>query len=94
MAWARCEPAREPARRDRSASDAAVMLRVAAGDEAGFNYLVRKYHRPMIHFLYRMVHNQAVAEELGAGGFSARVPGAGQLPGRGAVYHLALPHRD
>jgi len=45
-------------------SDAAIMLRVAAGDEAGFNYLVAKYHRPMIHFLYRMVHNQAVAEEL------------------------------
>jgi RNA polymerase sigma-70 factor (ECF subfamily) len=45
-------------------SDAAAMLRVAAGDEASFNYLVEKYHRPMIHFLYRMVHNQAVAEEL------------------------------
>jgi len=46
------------------ASDAAVMLRVAAGDESSFNYLVQKYHRPMIHFLFRMVHNQAVAEEL------------------------------
>jgi len=46
------------------ASDAAVMLRVAAGDEAGFNYLVGKYHRPIIHFLFRMVQNQAVAEEL------------------------------
>ena len=46
------------------ASDAAVMLRVAAGDEGGFNYLVHKYNRAMIHFLYRMVHNQAVAEEL------------------------------
>ena len=45
-------------------SDAAVMLRVAAGDEAGFNYLVQKYHRAMIHFLFRMVRNQAVAEEL------------------------------
>jgi RNA polymerase sigma-70 factor (ECF subfamily) len=45
-------------------SDAAIMLRVAAGDEAGFNYLVGKYHRSMINFLYRMVHNQAVAEEL------------------------------
>jgi len=45
-------------------SDAAVMLRVAAGDEAGFNYLVEKYHRAMIHFLMRMVRNQAVAEEL------------------------------
>jgi RNA polymerase sigma-70 factor (ECF subfamily) len=46
------------------ASDAAVMLRVAAGDEAGFNYLVQKYHRAMIHFLYRMVRNEAVAEEM------------------------------
>ena len=45
-------------------SDAAVMLRVAEGDEAGFNYLAEKYHRPMIHFLYRMVGNHAVAEEL------------------------------
>ncbi len=45
-------------------SDAAVMLRVAAGDEAGFNYLVGKYHRAMNNFLFRMVHNQAVAEEL------------------------------
>jgi len=46
------------------ASDAAVMLRVADGDEAAFNYLAEKYHRPMIHFLYRMVGNHAVAEEL------------------------------
>jgi len=46
------------------ASDAATMLRVAAGDEAAFNYLVQRYHRAMIHFLFRMVRNQAVAEEL------------------------------
>jgi RNA polymerase sigma-70 factor (ECF subfamily) len=46
------------------ASDAAIMLRVAAGDEAGFNYLAQKYHRPIIHFLFRMVRNQAIAEEM------------------------------
>jgi len=46
------------------ASDAAIMLRVAAGDDAGFNYLVEKHHRAMIHFLFRMVHNQAIAEEM------------------------------
>jgi len=46
------------------ASDAAMMLQVAAGDESAFNFLVRKHNRPVIHFLYRMVHNQAVAEEL------------------------------
>jgi len=45
-------------------SDAAIMLRVAAGDESGFNYLVEKHYRAMIHFLFRMVRNQAIAEEL------------------------------
>jgi RNA polymerase sigma-70 factor (ECF subfamily) len=45
-------------------SDAAIMLRVAAGDEDGFNYLVQKYHRAIIHFLFRMVRNEAVAEEM------------------------------
>jgi len=41
-----------------------LMLRVAAGDEASFNYLAQKYHRPIIHFLFRMVGTQAIAEEL------------------------------
>lgn len=45
-------------------SDAAIMLRAAAGDEAGFNYLAEKYNRPIFYFLFRMVHNQAIAEEL------------------------------
>ena len=45
-------------------SDAAIMLRVAEGDEASFTFLAKKYHRPMIHFLFRMVNNQAIAEEL------------------------------
>ncbi|WP_420238722.1 RNA polymerase sigma factor [Telmatobacter bradus] len=44
--------------------DAALMLRAAAGDDSCFSLLAEKYHRPMIHFLFRMVHNQAVAEEL------------------------------
>ena len=44
--------------------DAAIMLRAAAGDEEGFNYLAVKYHRPIFHFLFRMVRNQAIAEEL------------------------------
>jgi len=45
-------------------SDAEVMLRVAAGDDSAFDYLVEKFRRPMISFMYRMTHNQAVAEEL------------------------------
>lgn len=45
-------------------SDAEVMLRVRAGDDGAFNYLVEKYRRAMIGFMYRTTHNSAVAEEL------------------------------
>jgi RNA polymerase sigma-70 factor, ECF subfamily len=45
-------------------SDADVMLRVKTGDESAFAYLVRKYRRPMVGFLYRLCHNPAAAEEL------------------------------
>ena len=61
--WQAAAPGIDPAGLDPS-SDAAIMLRVAAGDESGFNYLAGKYHRPIIHFLFRMVRNQAIAEEL------------------------------
>ncbi len=44
--------------------DAAIMLELRAGNMAGFDYLVQKYRKPIIHFMYRMVHNQAVAEEM------------------------------
>ena len=44
--------------------DAEVMLRVKTGDESAFAYLVQKYRRPMIGFMYRMCHNPAAAEEL------------------------------
>src|SRR5262249_42718249 len=46
-----------------SLSDAEVMLR-AGTDDAAYEYLVTKYHRPMIAFMYRMCRSQAVAEEL------------------------------
>jgi RNA polymerase sigma-70 factor (ECF subfamily) len=45
-------------------SDAEVMLRVRAGDEPAFAFLVQKYRRPMMGFMYRMVRNQAAAEDL------------------------------
>ncbi|MBT9332420.1 sigma-70 family RNA polymerase sigma factor [Acidipila sp. 4G-K13] len=45
-------------------TDAEIMLRVRDGDDAGFNILIEKYRKPIIHFMFRMVHNQAVAEEL------------------------------
>ncbi|HEX2917588.1 MAG TPA: sigma-70 family RNA polymerase sigma factor [Edaphobacter sp.] len=47
-----------------SMEDSDIMLQLRAGNMAGFDYLVQKYRKPIIHFMYRMVHNQAVAEEL------------------------------
>ena len=44
--------------------DAAIMLQLRSGNMAGFDFLIQKYRKPIIHFMYRMVHNQAVAEEL------------------------------
>lgn len=45
-------------------SDAEVMLRVKAGDDSAFAYLLQKYRRPMVSFMYRMARNPAVAEDL------------------------------
>jgi RNA polymerase sigma-70 factor (ECF subfamily) len=45
-------------------SDAQIMLRVKDGDDSAFEYLVQKYRRPMLSFMYRMAHNSAVAEDL------------------------------
>ncbi len=45
-------------------TDAEVMLRVKAGDQSAFDYLVQKYRRPLVGFMYRMARNTAVAEDL------------------------------
>jgi RNA polymerase sigma-70 factor, ECF subfamily len=45
-------------------TDAEVMLRVKAGDESAFEYLVQKHRRAMVGFMFRMSHNAAAAEDL------------------------------
>lgn len=45
-------------------SDAQIMLRVKAGDQSAFDYLIAKYRRPIISFMYRMARNAAAAEDL------------------------------
>ncbi len=44
--------------------DAAIMLELKAGNMAGFDFLIQKYRKPIINFMYRMTRNQAIAEEL------------------------------
>src|ERR1700733_14247508 len=44
--------------------DAQLMLRVKDGDEHSFGVLLEKHRNPVIHFVYRMVQDRAIAEEL------------------------------
>ncbi|HZI74088.1 MAG TPA: RNA polymerase sigma factor [Gemmatimonadales bacterium] len=44
--------------------DAQLMLRVREGDDTSFALLLERHRTPVVHFLYRMVQNQAVSEEL------------------------------
>jgi RNA polymerase sigma-70 factor, ECF subfamily len=44
--------------------DAQLMLRVKEGDNPSFALLLKKHRGPVIHFLYRMVQDWAVSEEL------------------------------
>jgi len=45
-------------------TDVQLMLDVKAGDERSFELLLRKYRTPLVNFLYRMVRDTAVAEDL------------------------------
>ena len=45
-------------------SDVQLMLDVKAGDELSFEILLKKYRTPLVNFLYRMVRDQAAAEDL------------------------------
>jgi len=45
-------------------TDVQLMLDVKAGDEQSFELLLRKYRTPLVNFLYRMVRDTAVAEDL------------------------------
>jgi RNA polymerase sigma-70 factor (ECF subfamily) len=44
--------------------DAELMLRVKEGDGASFGVLLDKHRSSVVHFLFRMIQNHAVAEEL------------------------------
>ncbi|MEQ1885127.1 MAG: sigma-70 family RNA polymerase sigma factor [Bryobacteraceae bacterium] len=44
--------------------DTELMLRVRDGDDESFGILLSQHRGPVIHFLYRMVQNPSVSEEL------------------------------
>jgi RNA polymerase sigma-70 factor (ECF subfamily) len=45
-------------------ADAQLMLRVRDGDGASYSLLLEKHRSPVVHFLYRMILDYAVSEEL------------------------------
>ncbi len=44
--------------------DAQLMLRVREGDTLSFGLLLERHRGPVVNFMYRMVQNRGVAEEL------------------------------
>lgn len=45
-------------------ADTDLMLRVREGDAASFELLLHRHRASVVHHLYRVVHNHAIAEEL------------------------------
>lgn len=45
-------------------SDVQLMLGVKAGDDQSFELLLQRYRTPLVNFLYRMVRDAAMAEDL------------------------------
>jgi RNA polymerase sigma-70 factor (ECF subfamily) len=45
-------------------TDRELMLRVKDGDDQSFAGLLSRYRKPVVNFIYRMVQNQGIAEEL------------------------------
>jgi RNA polymerase sigma-70 factor (ECF subfamily) len=45
-------------------SDEALMLEHGKGSDEAFAELVRRHERPVLNYIFRMVHNRHVAEEL------------------------------
>ncbi len=54
---------------ERLDSDAELMRRLAEGDDSGFALLLARHRAPVVRYLYRMVQNYSVAEELAQDAF-------------------------
>jgi RNA polymerase sigma-70 factor (ECF subfamily) len=57
----------------RECSDEVLMMRHGGGDEDAFAELVRRHQRSVLNYMFRMLHNRPVAEELAQEVFIALV---------------------
>jgi RNA polymerase sigma-70 factor (ECF subfamily) len=46
-------------------NDIDVIKRVQDGDSKSFSILVEKYHRPLLNFIYRLVGDERIVEDIG-----------------------------
>jgi len=46
-------------------NDIDIIKRVQAGDSKSFAFLVDKYHRPLLNFIYRLVGDARIVEDIG-----------------------------
>ena len=75
-------------------TDVQLMLDVKAGDDASFDFLLRKYRTPLVNFLYRIVRDAATADGSGAGSVPASLPRARAIYSEREVHHLVVPDRN
>jgi RNA polymerase sigma-70 factor (ECF subfamily) len=50
-------------------SDAALMCRLAGGDDTAFDVLMQRYKTPVLNFLHRILNNQSDAEDASQDAF-------------------------
>ena len=104
--WARCLSQRLPHRMsfwklrigessmsDRSA-DRKLMARIARGDETALNSLITSHQRRIFSFVYRMLRNEGVADEVTNEVFLEAWRGARNFEGRSSLvtWLLAIAH--
>lgn len=68
-----------------TSDDAALLLRLRAGDEAAFRSLVRELHRPLTRVAFTFVGSQAAAEEVVQDTWVAVIDGLDGFEGRSTL---------
>jgi len=74
------------------ADEQLLLERIRAGDDSGFEQLVREHTGKVIGLAWRLVGSKEEAEDPGS--FSAAAPIPAGLSRRQPDQHLAVPHHD
>ena len=70
--------------------DSELVRQIQSGDDAAFDELMRRYKRPVVNFIFRMLGNAQDADGHRPGRVRARLPESRYLPARNEVFHVAV----